>query len=365
MMACDRAEALFRERFGTRPDVIARAPGRVNIIGEHVDYNDGLVLPIAIDLYLVVCARRRADNVIQVHSAELNQTVTLQPGTDHRNQGWSSYVAGVAELVHRAGGDLTGADLIVVSDLPQGGGLSSSAALEAASALALMALGRVALPPERIATLCRAAEHEWAGVQCGIMDQYAVLLARENHALLLDCQSLEYEHVPIPREAHFVILDSGASRELAQSAYNIRVAECHRAATLLGVASLRDLDATHLDELLTRLPDPLDRRVRHVVTETARVQQAADALRRGELNDCGALMSQSHESLRDDYEVSSPALDAVVAGAERVQGVLGCRLTGAGFGGFAIALAVESTLADTMPQSRRVAPASGATLLQA
>jgi galactokinase len=313
----------------------------VNIIGEHTDYNDGLVLPMAIDMELVVCARARADRILAVTSTDLSQTREFNPEAAQKPVGWLSYIAGVQALLEAATGPLGGADLVIASDIPRGSGLSSSAALEAGTALALLALAGRTMPGERIAELCREAEHEWAGVQCGIMDQYACLLGHAGHALLIDCRTLTHTQVPVPPDARFVIAGSGNNRVLAASAYNLRVAECAHAAGLLRVASLRDVRPDRADSLIAELPEPLGRRARHVVTEIDRTVRAAAALRADDLRTCGALMNASHESLRDDYDVSSDALDTLVETARALPGVCGSRLTGAGFGGYAITL-VES-----------------------
>jgi galactokinase len=353
-----RAEAAFAERFARAPDVITRAPGRVNLIGEHVDYNDGLVLPFALDLDVVVCARRRHDRVLQVTSLERGQTEMTRLGAHERPAGWMQYVAGVAALL----GVEQGADLVVASDVPTASGLASSAAFEVALALTLLALDGRNCEPETLAQLCRRAEQEWAGVQCGIMDQYATLLCRQGQALQLDCRTLEYQHVPIPDTVRFAIVDSGAQRELAASAYNARVHECAEAARQLGIARLRDAGAAAVETL----PAPFDKRARHVVTEIERTRRMSIALRAGELTQCGALMNASHDSLRSDYEVSSDALDRLVEKARAVPGVLGARLTGAGFGGYALALTAPLALRRLRTEwtgMRAVLPAAGAEVL--
>ncbi|MGH7467001.1 MAG: galactokinase [Longimicrobiales bacterium] len=335
--ARERAEAAFYDRFGSVPEAMARAPGRVNLIGEHVDYNDGLVLPIALDLDVVVCARRRHDRALHVTSLEHDQIGIVKLGSSERPVGWIAYVAGLATLLEVQ----QGADLLVASDVPPGAGLASSAAFEVAVALSLLALERRSYPPEILAQLCRRAEQEWVGVQCGIMDQYASLCCRQGHALLLDCRSLEFQQVPIPETIRFAITDCGAKRELAASAYNDRVKECREAARQLGLTALRD--AVGLAAINT-LPAPLDKRARHVTSEIERTRTMAAALRAGDPSQCGALMNASHDSLRGDYEVSSAALDTLVEKARSVPGVLGARLTGAGFGGHALAMGAPFAL---------------------
>ena len=334
--ARQRAESAFRRIFGHPPEAAARAPGRVNLIGEHVDYNEGLVLPVAIDLDVVACARARADGMLVVHADDLGQTSTLQIDAADA-AGWAAYVVGVAALLQSAGVPVPGADIAFAGDIPLGAGLSSSAALEAAIALAVLRLGNAAMEPLQIAQLCREAESRWAGVSCGIMDQFAALLSRADHAMLLDCRSLETRFIPWPPSVAIVVTDSSVSRELAASAYNDRVRECADAARHLGVATLRDAD-TGLLAARDHLPETLFRRARHVITEIARARSFAAALQAGELERCGELLNQSHASLRDDYEVSSPQLDKLVAIAQSMPGVLGSRLTGAGFGGCTVTL---------------------------
>jgi galactokinase len=341
------------------PDAIARAPGRINLIGEHVDYNDGLVLPFAINLDVVVCARRRAQRTLNVTSLEKAERASIHLDARTRPAGWAAYAAGVAALLELQ----QGADLVVASDVSEGAGLASSAAFEVAVALALLALQGRSMAPADVAQLCRQAELEWAGVRCGVMDQFAVLLGQEAHALLLDCRTLEYEHVAIPESARFAIADTGNSRKLAASAYNTRVHECLAAAQQLGVNSLRDVTSVSAADVL---PVPLNNRARHVISEIERTRRTAAALRTGDLEQCGSLMNASHESLRRDYDVSSAALDTLVERARTVPGVLGARLTGAGFGGHAIALTAPLALRRLRSEwsaLRAVAPAGGAAVL--
>jgi galactokinase len=346
--ARQRAESAFRRIFGNQPEAVARAPGRVNLIGEHVDYNDGLVVPVAIELDVVVCARARADGVLVVHADDLGQTSTLEIDADDAS-GWAAYVVGVAALLQAAGVLVPGADIAFAGDIPLGAGLSSSAALEAAMALALLRLGNAEMEPLHIAQLCREAESRWAGVSCGIMDQFAALLSRADHAMLLDCRSLETRFIPWPPSVAIVVIDSGVSRQLAASAYNERVRECAAAAQQLGVPALRDAD-TALLAASDHLPETLFRRARHVITEIGRTRSFGASLQAGELQRCGELLHQSHASLRDDYEVSSPQLDTLVAITQSIPGVLGSRLTGAGFGGCTVTLVQIDALDECLTQ---------------
>ena len=350
-----RVRREFEQAFGcdARPS-IAVAPGRVNLIGEHTDYNDGFVLPMAIDRHVAVAFAPRQDGVVRAHASEFGETrelslaalerrTTSEPDKRSARGGWFGYVAGVAWAMLRAGEALHGADLAIASDLPAGAGLSSSAALEIAVARALGAVSGLEWDPRRAARLAQQAEHEFAGVACGIMDQLSVALAREGCALLIDCRSLETRDVPIPETARILVFDSGVRRELAASAYNDRRAACERVVAALQarhawVRALRDVDDALLAEATAAL-DPLDvRRASHVIAENRRPAALADAFACGNLERAGRLMMHSHASLRDLYDVSAPELDALVDLAIVQPGCTGARLTGAGFGGCAIAL---------------------------
>ncbi|GBD08462.1 Galactokinase [Candidatus Thermoflexus japonica] len=335
-----RAVRGFQERFGELPRLRARAPGRVNLIGEHTDYNDGFVLPIAIDRAIWVAARPRRDRQVHLIAADFGEEAVfpldgLQPGG---LRGWAAYPAGVAWALEQAGFRLPGMDAVVAGDVPIGSGLSSSAALEVAFATAWAALGGHEVPRLELARLCQRAENEFVGVRCGIMDQMAALFGRRGHALLIDCRSLETRLIPIPKEMVVLVADSGVRRELAASEYNERRAQCEEAVRRLqgrypGIRALRDVSRAQLEAARGELPDRIYRRARHVVTENERVLRAVEALVRGDLPAFGEQLNASHESLRDDYEVSAPELDTLVEAARSVPGVYGARLTGAGFGG--------------------------------
>jgi galactokinase len=348
-----RPAALFSEVFGDATGaVVARAPGRVNLIGEHTDYNEGFVLPIIIDRHVEVIARRRSDRQVRLFACDLDEKreVDLDQPIDSTDSGWLPYVLGVVhELARREKID-RGLDLAFRSNVPIGAGLSSSAAIEVATALALDAAFNLWLDPVEMALLCQEVEHRYAGVRCGIMDQFASRLGRPDYALLIDCRSLEARHVPLPFDGHrVVIIDSGVRRELADSRYNDRRAECEEAVAILGdaepsITSLRDVSAKNLSDHQSLLSPVQLSRARHVVSENERVLEACACLASGDLPTVGRMMNASHLSLRDDYEVSHPALDRLVEEAARIDGVLGARLTGAGFGGCAVNLVTEAAL---------------------
>ena len=328
----------FEDIYGTAPEAQASAPGRVNLLGEHTDYNDGFVLPIAIPQQTQMAMRRNGQTQFSLHAAELGQTVHFalaQPPAEH----FASYVYGCLVLAAEGGTAIPPLDIHVASSVPIGVGLSSSAALEVATLRCLRQLLGLALDDVQIAQLAQRAEIEFAGVRCGIMDQMASSLAGTDRALLLDTRSLARRFVALPPSSSVLVLDSGIARSLAGSGYNARRAECEQAARLLGVASLRDVPGV---DALAGLPEPLQRRARHVLTENARVLQAVDCC--SDAAAFGALMNQSHASLRDDYEVSTAGLDSLVALLQAQPGVFGARLTGAGFGGACVALCEAGAL---------------------
>jgi galactokinase len=351
-----RARQQFEQAFGPPGAAprIALAPGRINLIGEHTDYNEGFVLPMAIDRHIAIAFAPRDDRIVRAHAAEPNETRELsldslerradgEAGKWGKRGGWFGYLAGVAWALLGAGHTLKGADLAIVSSLPIAAGLSSSAALEIAVARALTAVADVAWDPFAMARLAQRAEHEFAGVECGIMDQLSVAASPAGCALLIDCRSLEVHEVPIPASARLVVFESGIRRDLASSAYNDRRAACARVAAAARsrysrVRALRDVDDGMLNEIAPSL-DPVDvRRAAHVVAENQRPAALAAAFRACDLAKAGRLMMHSHASLRDLYEVSLPELDGLVELAIAEPGCTGARLTGAGFGGCVIAL---------------------------
>lgn len=327
----------FADVFGGEPEARAQAPGRVNLLGEHTDYNEGFVLPIAITQQTRVAMRRNGLDRFRLHAAELGQSVefTLDDGPQAQ---FARYVYGCLVQARSAGAEIPPLDIHVASDVPMGVGLSSSAALEVATLRCLRTLLSLALDDVQIAQLGQRAEIEQAGVRCGILDQMAASLADTRRALLLDTRSLERRFVDLPAGTEILVLDSGVPRALADSGYNERRAQCEQAAAMLGVASLREVTDPAALEVL---PEPLRRRARHVLAENARVLKAVDCT---SALDFGELMNASHASLRDDYEVSVPPLDRLVALLQAQPGVYGARLTGAGFGGACVALCREGEL---------------------
>ncbi len=329
----------FKARFGAAPDLIVRAPGRVNLIGEHTDYNDGFVLPMAIDRAVWIALRRRDDERVSAHSLDFDQTVAFSLGALVRGPaGWAEYLKGVAWALQEAGCRLRGWEGVLAGDVPVGAGLSSSAALELATARAFACVSDLPWDGRAMAKLGQRAENQWVGVNCGIMDQMISALGEAGHALLIDCRSLETQPVPLPRATSVIVLDTGTRRGLVGSAYNERRAQCEAAARHFGVAALRDVAIGQLETQAQGLDDVSLRRARHVVTENARTLQAVAAMSRGDATELGDRMKASHASLRDDFEVSSPGLDTMVACALQEQGCYGARMTGGGFGGCAVAL---------------------------
>jgi galactokinase len=335
----------FKVVVGSSPSHAALAPGRVNLIGEHTDYNNGFVLPIAIDRGTVMVGAGRHDSILRISSKNLNDSiqVALDNLTTTTEHSWSNYNKGVAFELRKMGLTLRGADLLINSDVPVASGLSSSAALEMATVHILMALNDISLAPRDIVRICHSAEYDFVGVHCGMMDQFISGLGRKNQVMFLDCQSLAYEHIPIPADCRFVVCDTGVERQLAASEYNKRRQECSEGvhelkAVLPSVESLRDVSVRDFELHKGRLSELIRKRCRHVISENSRVLQSVAALKNQDLSEFGKLMYQSHLSLKNDYEVSCPELDIVVDICAEEEGVYGARMTGAGFGGCAISL---------------------------
>lgn len=339
----------FQARLGRAPAVIARAPGRINLIGEHTDYNDGFVLPMTIDRATYVAAAPRADDQVRVISLDFDGDYTFQLGNWHgeAHPHWTRYPRGVMWLLAEKGYTLTGADLVIGSDLPIGAGVSSSASVEMAVLEMLLALLHVDTysQPEK-ALMGVEVEHRFIGMPCGVMDQMTSAAGDAGHALLIDCRTLETQLVSVPDSAAVVVMDTAKKRGLVDSEYGLRRHQCEEAARLLGVRALRDVSVADLPAVLPRLEPVIQKRVRHVVTENDRTLQAVDALRSGDLARAGALFNASHASLRDDYEVSCRELDVIVELAQAQPGCYGARMSGGGFGGCAVALVDRTGVAD-------------------
>ena len=334
----------FQRSYHT-PPMIFRAPGRVNLIGEHTDYNDGFVMPAAIGFYTWIAASARPDRSLHVRSAEFQETVDLSldslagPPRKH----WSDFVRGVAAVLESRGVHLSGANLIIQGQVPMGAGLSSSASLEVATGLALLATSQAEVPQLELVKICQRAEHEYVGTRCGIMDQFIAVFASSGHALMIDCRSLDYQSLSIPDDARLVICNSMVKHELASGEYNRRRAECEAGVKVFrksspAVQALRDVTLADLENHHAQLTEVVYRRCRHVISENQRVLDAAEALRASDLNLFGQRMYESHRSLQQDYEVSCPELDLLVEIASSCQGVYGSRMTGGGFGGCTITL---------------------------
>lgn len=346
----NRLLALFRTHFNAPPSLITRAPGRVNLIGEHTDYNDGFVLPMAISRQTMVAIRPRNDMMVQLVAGDLDYAHAVfrldEQVTPDTVQGWTNYVRGMAAILQEQGVGLTGADIAILGDMPQGAGLSSSAALENAVGLALAAIaGQPDIDRTRLAQIGQLAEHRFAGCQCGIMDQLVSARAEAGAALLIDCRSLEATPVPLADDLAVMIIHSGISRELVDGAYNSRRMQCEQVATHFGLVALRDLEMKTLEAGLSNLHPVAARRARHVVSENTRTRTAADALARSDLPQLGALMAASHASMRDDFEITTPAIDGLVALLQVAIGADGgARMTGGGFGGAVVAIMARERL---------------------
>ena len=339
----------FLDLYQVKPDVISSAPGRINIIGEHTDYNFGFVLPAAIDRNIQFLAKRRNDNKISVWAENFRESEIffVHDLQVSRAKKWIDYVKGIFWVLKKEGYSLGGMDAMIIGDIPLESGLSSSAALEVSVLNALNKLFHLSLSKEQIARLSQKAENEYVGVNCGLMDQFISVFGKKNTALFLDCETLKYEHVPLPLEEHglnIVVYDSRVRRELLSSDYNKRRLESSAALKILktfGVKSFKDVDNSLLEDKKNEMGDILFRRARHVITENQRVKDAVRFLKTGDFQKLGELLFQSHLSLRDDYEVSCPELDLLYAVGKQFGGCLGARMTGAGFGGSGIALVKE------------------------
>ena len=351
-MADGNLREQFRSRFGEEPLLVARAPGRVNLIGEHTDYNDGFVLPAAIEFATRAAVSPRSDGRLVAESLQYGEKLDCDLAeARRRTHDWADYVYGVAAALRTAGVGIRGANLLVDGNVPIGAGLSSSAALEVACAFALCAAAGVQLERVQLAKICQRAENDYVGARCGIMDQFIACTGRKGHAVLLDCRSLEFRYAPLPGGVSLVLCNTMVKHSIAGGEYNRRRAECEEGVRLLaeripGVEALRDVSLEQLERFSGALPEVIARRCRHIVAENARVQQAVHAMESGNLERLGELMYASHQSLRDDYEVSCAELDLMVDLARRQRGVLGARMTGGGFGGCTVNLVRSEAAAD-------------------
>ena len=343
-MNLDKLCHAFLERFSGSPRFFY-APGRVNLIGEHTDYNEGFVFPMALDRYAVVAVSRREDRRVNIWSGNMSESFSFSLDENEKKRDhWSDYISGIARMLELEGFRLPGADLYMDSTVPVGAGLSSSAAVEISSALAFLSTGNWSLGSKDLANLGQRAENIFVGMNCGIMDQFISVHGEENHALFLDCRSLEFEQVPLPSEqVHVVICNTMVKHELGSSAYNTRRAECEQGVRILSrafpdIQALRDVDPDQLQQSRDALPENVRKRCRHVITENQRVLDSLACLKRNALERFGELMNASHDSLRDDYEVSCPELDVLVESARGIQGCMGARMTGGGFGGCTVNL---------------------------
>jgi galactokinase len=352
--AVRRARALLYEKWQPRgePLIVTRGPGRLNLIGEHTDYNQGYVLPVAVDRAVVVAAAPREDGRVRAWSESLDSGAEYTVGREQeqRSTGWVKYLQGVSWVLGELGKEPVGLDAVIFSDVPRGAGLSSSAALEVAWALALLTATRGHLPPRELALACQRAENEYVGMRCGIMDQFASVFGRAQAALLIDCESLEMQVVPMKGQAvALVVCDTNKPRALVDSEYNQRRASCEEAARLLGVPSLRHANQEMVMTARERLGEVNFKRAWHVISENERVLETAEALKRGDLEAVGRMISASHRSLRDYYEVSCPELEAMWTATQRA-GCYGSRLVGAGFGGAVLALVAEEEVRQFIPK---------------
>ena len=345
----------FAYRFGRVP-IVSRAPGRVNLIGEHTDYNDGFVMPAALEFATLTAASQRPDRRLRVYSMIMDETCEFDldsppPGPTGE---WSDYILGVALMLESTGRNLSGADLIVWSDVPIGAGLSSSAALEVSCAHALLTESGLPFDPIEIAQLCQRAENDFVGMRCGVMDQYISCCGVAGHALLIDCRSLESRNVAIAPDLRLLIANSRVRHQHAGGEYNLRREACEEGVRLLSrylgpIQALRDVTPQQLESKRRKLPELIYRRCRHIITENARVLEAERALEAGDLVACGRAMDASHISMRDDFEITCPEVDMLAGLAQTVKGVYGSRMTGGGFGGCTISL-IEASAVDKASQ---------------
>jgi galactokinase len=348
--AKERALGAFRARFGREPELLARAPGRVNLIGEHVDYNGGLVLPVAIDRAAWLAVAHASDDIVTIEAVDLDERTRFSLRELVADRGalpsiprWARYPAGVARVLAERDLKVSGVDVALASEVPIGAGLSSSAAVEVAFAVTWRALGSWSMSDLELARLCQEAENRYVGVACGLMDPFTSIHGRKGHAILLDCRSLESRPVPLPAQTAIVVADTKVRRQLAESEFNLRRRQCEEAVEILRrvrptIRNLRDVSPVELERRREDLPELLFRRARHVVEEIARVETLIPDVERGDAAALGRAMTAAHRSGRDLYDVSCYELDVLVESAVKIDGCFGARLTGAGFGGCTVSL---------------------------
>ncbi len=340
----------YAEQFGGTPELLVSAPGRVNLIGEHTDYNDGFVLPMAIDKKIAIGGAVRDDETVCLYSLNFESKEEFSVSSLHKENSWTDYLKGVIDQFLKVGHAVKGFNAVLDGNIPLGAGLSSSAAIEVATAFFLAQVNGINIQAEEMAKLCQQAENQFVGMNCGIMDQFISRLGQENHALYLDCRDLSYEHIPCGLGEYIVVMcNSNVEHKLVDSAYNERRAQCEEGVRLLQtklpeITALRDVTSAQLEEQAALLSPVVYQRCRHVVTENERVGGAVSALRQGNIEAFGQLLNQSHVSLRDDYEVSCEEVDHLVEIAQHIEGTAGSRITGGGFGGCTVNLVKESAL---------------------
>jgi len=353
----ERIEGLanvFKDKFNAEKDIIIRAPGRVNLIGEHTDYNDGFVFPVAIDRDIMIAGKRRDDRVMRLYSLDFDSMVEFSLDNIEFDQTsmWSNYPKGVAYFLMEEGYNLSGVDAVITGNIPLAAGLSSSAAMEVATALMFDKLNEFEIPPAQMVLLCQKVENKFVGVNCGIMDQFISRMGEKDHALLLDCRTLDFDLISLNLESiKIVVCNTGKKRGLVDSEYNARRSECEKGVKILekflpGIEALRDIELVDLEKYASHMPEITEKRCKYVIKENNRVLESVDALLEKDLVRFGELMNQSHIGLRDEYEVSCPELDAMVEIAWDVSGVVGSRMTGAGFGGCTVSLVIEDALTE-------------------
>jgi galactokinase len=350
MNLIDVVKDVFRKQFTAEPAFVVRAPGRVNLIGEHTDYNDGFVMPMAIDRAVFIALRPRDDKKVRLYSIDFEIWGEFALDNLQKDSGWLEYFKGVAWALQSAGFALNGFEGVMTSDVPRAAGLSSSAAIELATARAFHSVSTFDWNAKQMALLGQKAENKWVGVNCGIMDQLISAVGQKDHAVLIDCRSLDTESVPLPEDTVVVVMDTNTRRGLVDSDYNERRSQCEEAAKFFGVKALRDVTLKEFEARKNELSPMTYKRAKHVISENERTTQAAEAMKKGDAVLLGKLMNESHESLNTDFEVSSEALNIIVDCARKEEGCYGARMTGAGFGGCGVAL-VKADKADVFAKN--------------